>query len=528
MYKITNLKYEKYNLCLTLKLNMCLYNNIVTKLKVFDLELLVSKEALLADKRVVYKCKADHINDLALASFNNKTKPSLMNSLFSLCQTCQNLHVHEKEIRARLEELNFTLISFSYIDHGDRKVEYRCSCGNTSSTGWKNLKKSTRTTKCPKCQNDKNKVPYDTLCKTFIDGQCVLLTKAEEYVNNKCKLKYTCVCGNDAEIVYHDFVVGKRCGKCKVSRTCKTNMEKYGVSNPFQSEEIKERIKDTHVKTLGVEYPQQHPEVRAKTENTCLQKYGYKWAFVAPEVYTKIKKIFKDRYGVEYPLQCAEVLEKIKLVCQERYGADYFVQSDECKKKMMEKYGAEYFVQSDEAKRLMLEKYGAEYFVQSEEFKKTMIEKYGVEHAMQCPILFRKAAASSFKRKPYIFKDQTFMLLGYEDRAIDDILKEEDIDVMYAGECEQIPVFEYFIDDKKHLYYPDIYIPENNKIVEVKSVYTYNKDVEKVEYKAISVSEHYIFELRIYDSKNLIFVIEVYKGGVKIVKGDDFEFGKTL
>jgi len=157
-----------------------------------------------------------------------------------------------------------------------------------------------------------------------------------------------------------------------------------------------------------------------------------------------------------------------------------------------------------------------------------MMEKYGAEHAMQCPILFRKAAASSFKRKPYIFKDQTFMLLGYEDRAIDDILKEEDIDVMYAGECEEIPVFEYFIDDKKHLYYPDIYIPENNKIVEVKSIYTYNKDVEKVEYKAISVSEHYIFELRIYDSKILKFVIEVYKGVVKIVKGDDFEFGKTV
>lgn len=488
---------------------MSLYNNIVTKLESFNLTLMVSKESLLSEKRVIYKCKDGHVNDLALASFNNKTSPRLMESLFSLCQTCQNLYIHEKEIRARLEELNFTLLSFSYIDHGDRQVEYRCSCGNTSSTGWKNLKKSTRTNKCLKCQNDKNKVPYDTLYKTFIDGECVLLTKAEEYVNNKCKLKYTCVCGNIAEIIYHDFVIGKRCGKCKVSRTRKTNIEKYGVSNPFQSTEIKEKIKSTNVKKLGVEYPQQHPEVRAKTENTCLQKYGYKWAFVAPEVYTKIKRIFKARYGVEYPLQCAEILEKIKLVCQERYGADYFVQSDECKKKM-------------------LEKYGVEYFVQSEEFKKTMVEKYGAEHAMQCPVLFRKAAASSFKRKPYIFKDQTFMLLGYEDRAIDDILKKEDIDVMYAGECEQIPVFEYFIDDKKHVYYPDIYIPENNKIIEVKSIYTYNKDVEKVKYTAMSVSEHYIFELRIYDNKTLKFVIEVYKGVVKIIKGESFEFGKAV
>ena len=42
------------------------------------------------------------------------------------------------------------------------------------------------------------------------------------------------------------------------------------------------------------------------------------------------------------------------------------------------------------------------------------------------------------------------------------------------------------------------------------------------------VSEHYVFELRIYDRKDLKFVIEVDKGSVKILKGNDFEFGKRL
>jgi hypothetical protein len=122
---------------------MCLYNNIVAKLSVFNLELLVSKEQLLTDKRVVYKCAEGHTNDLAMTSFNNKTKPSLMDSLYSLCQTCQNYHVHEKEITARLEQLNFTLVSFCYSSD-DRQVTYKCSCGNTSSTGWKNLKGSVK------------------------------------------------------------------------------------------------------------------------------------------------------------------------------------------------------------------------------------------------------------------------------------------------------------------------------------------------------------------------------------------------
>jgi len=43
------------------------------------------------------------------------------------------------------------------------------------------------------------------------------------------------------------------------------------------------------------------------------------------------------------------------------------------------------------------------------------------------------------------------------------------------------------------------------------------------------VSDHYVFELRIYDQKkNLKFVIEVDKGNVKILKGNNFEFGKPL
>jgi len=37
----------------------------------------------------------------------------------------------------------------------------------------------------------------------------------------------------------------------------------------------------------------------------------------------------------------------------------------------------------------------------------------------------------------------------------------------------------YMIDDKEHSYYPDIFIPSDNLIIEVKSDYTYEKDKEK-------------------------------------------------
>jgi len=33
--------------------------------------------------------------------------------------------------------------------------------------------------------------------------------------------------------------------------------------------------------------------------------------------------------------------------------------------------------------------------------------------------------------------------------------------------------------DKKHRYYPDFYIPNENKIIEVKSEYTLNRELER-------------------------------------------------
>jgi hypothetical protein len=519
-----------------------MYKNITAKLEHFNLICVSTEDEVKLSKRVKYECLQGHKNDLAVTSFNNKTRPALMNSstaakrpstgskplVISLCQTCQNFHVHKLEMEPRFAELGFELLSFEYDKEGNRRVNYKCSCGNISSCDWRQIKNPKRTNSCLACQNNKNKISYSTLASTFSSANCELLTHPQEYVNNKQKLKYVCTCGNTAEIVYHDFVIGKRCGLCKSQRTRETNLEKYGVENTFQAEEFKEKIRQTHLERLGVEYPQQSPEIRAKTETTCLERYGYKRAFVAPEVYDKIKQIFRARYGAEYPMQCKKILEKIKLVCQERYGAEYFVQSEEYKKMMLEKYGTEYFVQSEEYKRMMLERYGTEYFVQSEEYKRMMLERYGAECPMQCPELFRKAAASSFKRKPYIYKDKTFMLLGYEDRALDDLLKENDIQVIYAGECEEIPVFKYIHGDKQRVYYPDMYVPQYNKIVEVKSIYTYNKDPEKTKLKAHHVSGLYTFELRIYNAKNLQYVVEVINGVENFVFGEKFALGEKI
>lgn len=42
-----------------------------------------------------------------------------------------------------------------------------------------------------------------------------------------------------------------------------------------------------------------------------------------------------------------------------------------------------------------------------------------------------------------------------------------------------MPKIEYEFEGKKRRYFPDIWIPKHNLIIEVKSTWTYEKDLEK-------------------------------------------------
>ncbi len=55
---------------------------------------------------------------------------------------------------------------------------------------------------------------------------------------------------------------------------------------------------------------------------------------------------------------------------------------------------------------------------------------------------------------------------------------------------------------KNKVYFPDIYIPESNVIIEVKSDYTYEKELDKnIAKSQASVECGYNFQFWIYDEK---------------------------
>ncbi len=84
----------------------------------------------------------------------------------------------------------------------------------------------------------------------------------------------------------------------KSKQTC---LEKYGCENPFQAEEVKNKIKSKHLENLGVEYPSQSKVVQEKITQSNIESFG-----------------------VKRPLQSNVILQKQKRTCIERYGVDNY------------------------------------------------------------------------------------------------------------------------------------------------------------------------------------------------------------
>jgi hypothetical protein len=112
----------------------------------------------------------------------------------------------------------------------------------------------------------------------------------------------------------------------------------------------------------------------------------------------------------------------------------------------------------------------------------TCLKNRGTRYPMQHPDVFRKAMLKTNRRKVYTMKngDQK-LVLGYEDICLEDLEENYDFSLIFCGQDNEIPTIEYYMpnDPESHTYYPDIFIPEINTIIEVKSPYYLNFVLEE-------------------------------------------------
>jgi hypothetical protein len=210
-----------------------------------------------------------------------------------------------------------------------------------------------------------------------------------------------------------------------------------------------------------------------KGEKTCIEKYGTKYALQNEKIKENLRNYFLDKFGHENPSQNESVKQKRKLTCIEKYGVESNLILPEVHKKAIElSLNKE---STYKKKETLLKRFGVDNPMKSKEvyekFKKTNLKKYGREFPAQNTEIFLKTQKSGLKIKYF----EGILYQGTYELDLLILLKSLNlIDKVQRGS-----EIEYSINESKHVYYPDFFLPLYNLIIEVKSCYYYNLNLEK-------------------------------------------------
>ena len=170
-------------------------------------------------------------------------------------------------------------------------------------------------------------------------------------INNEYILKkndlihfYCSCCGK--EIIQHFRFKEKffreeiLCDKCQMKET---NLERFGVENPYQSKEIQEKIKKTNLERYGVESVLKNDEIKNRVKKTQFERYG-RYGFNTE----KQKETLEERYGDRDIFKTKYFIKKSKDTKREKYGDVNYNNKEKRSLSVLEKYGKDWYVQTKE------------------------------------------------------------------------------------------------------------------------------------------------------------------------------------
>lgn len=355
--------------------------------------------------------------------------------------------------------------------------------------------------KCIVCKENTSKnfeyiIKYDALCKdcgkkkTAIKYKNTIFTKYG--VENISQLNY--IKNKKKETTLKNYGVEHNSQshliKNKKIETCLIN---FNVNYPKQSQEVKNKCKITCLKNYGVEHPSQSEELQQKGKDTCLAKFGTEYASQSELFKQQVKETCIKNLGVNYPMQSQEVKNKSKITCLKKYGVDNPMKNEEFKTKLrkttLEKYGMEYYSQTKDCK---------------DKIKITCLKKFGVEYPVQKLEIMEKLSKNAYKQKIFKFPSgNEIKCQGYETFALQELIDNNINEIDIKTGAKNVPTIWYNdLDGKKHRHYVDIFIPSQNKCIEVKSTWTAEKKKDCIFLKQNAAKElGYAYEIWVYNNK---------------------------
>lgn len=227
--------------------------------------------------------------------------------------------------------------------------------------------------------------------------------------------------------------------------------QKYNQKTEEEKNRIKEKRKNTLLKNYNIDHNFKLNKVKEKRKNTWLSNYGFDNPNKSSRIKNKIIKTNNKKYGYNSPILNSTIKNKVKNTLLKNYGVDHNSKSDKVKEKK----------------------------------RKTCNEKYGYDHFMQNIEVFERINKKIFQHKNIVLNGNNYKVQGYEKDAINYLITEFNIkeSSFIISDSEIYKIFGSIIwkdfNNKKHRYFPDFYITENNTLYEIKSEFTFNESLKE-------------------------------------------------
>lgn len=272
---------------------------------------------------------------------------------------------------------------------------------------------------------------------------CTNIAEKDKYGNYK---RYCCIeCKQVSQLAKMQAAYASKDMVAIAEKRKATVAARYGVANVAQAESVKDKLRITTAATADIRI--------AKTKETNLKNHGVESTNSLQSVKAKKKAVFIEKYGVDHQLKIPEVAASV---------------AQKNRDNAVERLAL--------AAQTKFEVHGDENYNNRDKYKETCLERFGVANPSQNAEVHAKQFKDSVY--DYVFESGRIVRIqGYEKQAIDKLLEIFHEDDLIIGKGD-VPEIWYDLDNIRHRYFPDIYIPKENLIIEVKSAWTYEKDCE--------------------------------------------------
>ena len=215
--------------------------------------------------------------------------------------------------------------------------------------------------------------------------------------------------------------------------------------------------------------------------NSIRRRKNNNGSYFSQEEMLKAKQTFIDHYGADNNMKSEKGKEELRYSIQKKYGqhiANVF-QLEEKKLKIkqtkLRRHGDENYNNKEKAARTKLDRYGDRHYRNPNQAKQTCIQRYNVDHPMKVQKICQKAVANK-KHSAYEIDGHCFD--SCPEFCFYVCCRDFNIEV----QCHPIDKAIEYLDNngKKHMYYPDFYIPKIERLVEIKGDHFFkDKDPSK-------------------------------------------------